>query len=92
MKNPPESVNAVMITLEPTFKGLFKKMDYHEYGGAPLLGVNGLCVISHGSSVAKTIASAIRNAKGFYDCQLNEMIVRRIAEVNAAMGGLTAAV
>jgi len=88
MESQPEA----MITLEPTFKKLFKKMDYHEYGGAPLLGVNGICVIAHGSSLAKTISSAIRNAKTFHDRHLNEMIIKRIAEVNASMGGHPAAV
>ena len=88
MESQPEA----MITLEPTFKKLFKKMDYHEYGGAPLLGVNGICVIAHGSSLAKTISSAIRNAKTYHDRHLNKMIIKRIAEVNAAMGGHPAAV
>ncbi|MGQ0626760.1 MAG: phosphate acyltransferase PlsX [Phycisphaerales bacterium] len=81
-----ESQPDAMITLEPTFKRLFAKMDYHEYGGAPLLGVNGICVIAHGSSEARTIRSAIRNAKAFHDKQVNEAIVKRIAEVNDAMG------
>ncbi|MGD9689321.1 MAG: phosphate acyltransferase PlsX [Phycisphaerales bacterium] len=73
-------------TLEPTFKTLMKKMDYHEYGGAPLLGVNGVCVISHGSSVAKTIRSAIRNGKGFHDAGFNSAIVERVAQLEAVMG------
>jgi glycerol-3-phosphate acyltransferase PlsX len=45
--------------LEPIVKGLYAKHDYHEYGGAPLLGVNGVCMITHGSSVARTITNAI---------------------------------
>lgn len=73
-------------TLEPAFKSLAKRMDYHEYGGAPLLGVNGVCVISHGSSVAKTIRSAIRNGKGFFDAGFNQAIVDRVAELEEVMG------
>ncbi len=43
-------------------KGLKKRIDYAEYGGAPLLGVNGVSIISHGSSNAKAISNAIRVA------------------------------
>src|SRR5690606_15192606 len=35
---------------EPVVKKIYAKHDYHEYGGAPLLGVNGICLIGHGSS------------------------------------------
>ncbi|MBR6711311.1 MAG: phosphate acyltransferase, partial [Selenomonadaceae bacterium] len=45
--------------LMPTLKKLGKRLDASEYGGAPLLGVNGCCIISHGSSNAKAICSAI---------------------------------
>ncbi len=46
--------------LLPALKKLGKEIDVSEYGGAPLLGVNGCCIISHGSSNAKSICSAIR--------------------------------
>ncbi len=42
-----------------TFRNMYKRLDVSENGGAPLLGVNGYCVISHGSSDAKAICSAI---------------------------------
>ena len=45
--------------LATTFKNMSKRLDVSENGGAPLLGVNGCCVISHGSSNAKEICSAI---------------------------------
>lgn len=45
--------------LMPTLKKLAKRLDVTEYGGAPLLGVNGCCIISHGSSDAKSIENAI---------------------------------
>jgi glycerol-3-phosphate acyltransferase PlsX len=67
--------------LEPVIKEIYRKNDYHEYGGAPLLGVNGVCVIAHGSSEARTIRSAIRNAKQFVQAGLNDAIVKRLAEV-----------
>lgn len=47
------------LLLMPTLKKLGKRLDVTEYGGAPLLGVNGCCIISHGSSNAKSICSAI---------------------------------
>ncbi len=49
----------------PTLKKLGKRLDVTEYGGAPLLGVNGCCIISHGSSNAKSICSAIGVANDY---------------------------
>jgi glycerol-3-phosphate acyltransferase PlsX len=68
------------LALEPVFKDIYKKNDYHEYGGAPLLGVNGMYVIAHGSSEARTIKNAIRNCRQFVDQRVNEAIVARLAE------------
>ncbi|WP_296923067.1 phosphate acyltransferase PlsX, partial [uncultured Megamonas sp.] len=53
------------LLLMPALKKLGKDIDVSEYGGAPLLGVNGCCIISHGSSNAKSICSAIRQACEF---------------------------
>jgi glycerol-3-phosphate acyltransferase PlsX len=65
--------------LEPVVKSLYAKYDYHEHGGAPLMGVNGVCLISHGSSVARTITSAIRRARSFVDLGVNDAIVERLS-------------
>ena len=43
----------------PRLRALARRMDYTEYGGAPLLGVNGICIITHGSSRAKAIRNSI---------------------------------
>ena len=56
-------VGALLLT--PTLKKLAKRLDVSEYGGAPLLGVNGCCVIGHGSSDAKSICSAIGAARDY---------------------------
>src|SRR5580765_5038343 len=56
------------------FKGLKKKIDYTEYGGAPLLGVRGVCVIGHGRSNANAIKNAIRVAAGLARARMNEKI------------------
>jgi glycerol-3-phosphate acyltransferase PlsX len=56
------------------FKGLKKKIDYTEYGGAPLLGVRGVCVIGHGRSNANAVKNAIRVAAGLARARMNEKI------------------
>lgn len=62
----------------PVVKKIYAEHDYHEYGGAPLLGVNGVCIISHGSSEARTITNAILRARQFVICNVNEAITRRL--------------
>ena len=62
------------LLLTPTLKSLAKRLDVSEYGGAPLLGVNGCCIISHGSSDAKSICSAIRAATEYVNGNVLEHI------------------
>ena len=68
--------------LEPVGKSIYRKNDYHEHGGAPLLGVNGAVMIAHGSSEARTIRAAIRRMREFIAAGINEAIVDRLAEVS----------
>lgn len=56
-----------------------KRLDYSEYGGAPLLGIKGVCIISHGSSNANAIKNAVRVAMEFANSKLNRVIEERIA-------------
>ena len=61
----------------PAAPGLLKmkkQMDYKEYGGAPLLGINGVVIKAHGSSDAKAIFHAIRQAKAYVDGKVVESI------------------
>ncbi len=58
------------VLVMPALKKLGKRLDVSEYGGAPLLGVNGCCIICHGSSNAKDICSAIGVA---IECVKNEV-------------------
>jgi len=60
------------------FKELKKKMDYSEQGGAPLLGVDGGCIICHGSSTAKAIKNAIRVATEFKMQDVNARIIEEL--------------
>ena len=56
------------------FRVLKKRLDYSEYGGAPLLGVRGVCIICHGGSNANAIKNAIRVAAEFSEGRVNEKI------------------
>ncbi|MDH4203118.1 MAG: phosphate acyltransferase PlsX [Phycisphaerae bacterium] len=68
-------------------KDVLKKYDYHEYGGALLLGVNGVSVICHGSSKARTIKNAILACKKYADKQINETIVERLSQTTVKANG-----
>ncbi|MEM7576607.1 MAG: phosphate acyltransferase PlsX [Planctomycetota bacterium] len=63
---------------EPVVKSIYAKHDYHEFGGAPLLGANGICMICHGSSEARTIKNAIRNAITYAEAGVNAAIAQRL--------------
>ncbi len=56
-----------------------KRIDYSEYGGAPLLGVRGVCIICHGRSTPKAIRNAIRVAKEFAGGGINQRIEQELA-------------
>jgi glycerol-3-phosphate acyltransferase PlsX len=60
------------------FKEFKKRLDYSEYGGAPLLGVRGVCIICHGGSSDIAIKNAIRVAAEFSEGKVNEKIQREL--------------
>ena len=60
--------------------GVKKKLDYSEYGGAPLLGVNGVVIIGHGRSSAKAIKNAVRLAHEFAQVGLPDLLIRNLEE------------
>ncbi|MGA2302201.1 MAG: phosphate acyltransferase PlsX [Candidatus Acidiferrum sp.] len=60
-------------------KGIRQTMDYSEYGGAPLLGVRGVCVIGHGRSNANAVKNAIRVAAGLARARINERIEQELS-------------
>lgn len=66
------------LLLKPTFSKFKKEIDYSEYGGAPLLGVNGVVIIGHGRSNAKAIKNAIRVSKEEVERKFNERIAEAI--------------
>ena len=66
---------------KPIMERFYADYDYHEYGGAPLLGVNGISMICHGSSEARTITNAIVRVKQFATADVNQHIVQQLATI-----------
>ena len=62
------------LLMRSCFQDFKKKVDYDEYGGAPLLGINGVFIICHGRSGAKAIKNAIKVAASFIQCNVNHHI------------------
>jgi phosphate acyltransferase len=67
------------------FADFKKRLDHTEYGGAPLLGVKGVCFITHGSSNANAIKNAVRVAAEFAEHRINEKIERELAGIRPAV-------
>jgi glycerol-3-phosphate acyltransferase PlsX len=66
------------------FSDFKKRIDHTEYGGAPLLGVKGVCIITHGSSNANAIKNAVRVAAEFSQRQINASIEQGLAALHSA--------
>jgi len=62
------------------FQDLGKRFRYHEIGGAPLLGIDGICIICHGSSDAHSISNALRGSAMFKDRGINSQIAEHLAQ------------
>jgi glycerol-3-phosphate acyltransferase PlsX len=69
--------------LRSSLRRLRKKMDYAEYGGALLLGVNGIVIVGHGRSSNKAIKNAINLAKGFMKANILKKISNEIEKMQA---------
>ena len=69
------------------FNAFKKRLDYSEYGGAPLLGVRGVCIVGHGSSGEKAIMNGIRVAAEFAQAEVNAGIEAALSGVTAGSGG-----
>ena len=70
------------------FNGALKRVwarhDYSEYGGAPLLGVDGVCIICHGRSEERAICNAVKAACSFLQHKFNDAVVERLGEAPVA--------
>jgi len=65
------------LLLKPVFSTFRQRLDYAEYGGAPLLGVNGVVIICHGKSSPRAVRNAILMAQRFVSYGINEHIEER---------------
>ena len=81
-KNAVRKTGAILA--KAAFKDLKAIGDFEEYGGAPLLGINGVCIIGHGASSNKAVRNAIRVANNLVKLRLTELITDRIAECGVA--------
>ena len=78
---------AGLLMAKGAFRNLRSRVDYSEYGGAPLLGVDGACLIGHGRSSAKAIRNAVHFAASYASCGVIERIGDMILEVLASSPG-----
>jgi glycerol-3-phosphate acyltransferase PlsX len=79
-RNPVRKLAAKLA--EGAFKSIRKKTNYEEYGGMPLLGVNGGCIIAHGASSPLAIKNAIRAATESIKHEINPQILRAVQSYN----------
>jgi phosphate acyltransferase len=80
MKNPIRITSAILGL--KAFAELKDISDKETYGGAPLLGINGICIIGHGSSSSKAVCNAIKIAADLVEKDLNGEILKRLKESN----------
>ncbi len=73
------------------FSDFKKRIDHTEYGGAPLLGIKGVCIITHGSSNANAIKNAVRVASEFSERRINESIEQGLAKLRRVPAEVEAA-
>lgn len=67
---------------KPVMMRIYQKYDYNEYGGAPLLGVNGTALICHGASESRTIRNAVLTARRYHTQRINEIITDSLSQAN----------
>jgi glycerol-3-phosphate acyltransferase PlsX len=77
---------------QKAFQAIKKKVNYEEYGGSPLLGVNGICIIAHGSSTPLAIKNALRVAAESIEQQVNPHIIEEVSRYNETNASLEPAV
>jgi len=73
----------IMGALRPVFRKVLSGMDYQEYGGVPLLGVNGVVIIGHGSSSVQALHNMINRATEMVQLKVNDQIQETIARTTS---------
>ena len=66
--------------IKKTARSIITKYDFNEHGGAPLLGVNGICIICHGASSRRGFMNAVRVAKNCAEYQVNQRITDLLSQ------------
>ncbi len=74
------------LLLKGSLRGFKKKFDYTEVGGAPFLGIDGIMIKAHGSSDAKAIKNAVRQAKLLHDCDYLNVVKSEIMKFGGETG------
>lgn len=80
MRNPKRKAGAMLA--QNAFRAIRDKTNYETYGGSPLVGVNGVAIIAHGSSSALAMKNAVRVACEYIDRKINPRIVEAIKQFN----------
>jgi Fatty acid/phospholipid biosynthesis enzyme len=89
-KNPKRVVGAAMA--KGAFQAIHKKTNWEDYGGSPLLGVNGICIIAHGASTPLAIKNAIRVAAESIEHQVNPHIIDEVQRYHETTTSLEPAI
>ena len=80
IRKSPVAVTGALL-MRKVFKLLKKQIDYAEVGGAPLIGIKGCAIVSHGKSNARAIENAIYQAINYVDTGVNTHIIERLEEL-----------
>jgi len=80
IRKSPVAITGALL-MRKVFKLLKKQIDYAEIGGAPLIGIKGCAIVSHGKSNSKAVENAIYQAINYVDTGVNEHIISRIQEL-----------
>jgi glycerol-3-phosphate acyltransferase PlsX len=89
-KSPVRKLGAAIV--KPAFKTIHKKTNWEDYGGSPLLGVNGICIIAHGASTPLATMNAIRVAAESIEQQVNPHIIEEVRRYNETTAPLEPAI
>jgi len=89
-RTPMRKVGAFLA--RESFRTIKDKTNYEEYGGSPLLGVNGICIIAHGSSTPLAVKNALRVAAESIEQQVNPHIIEEVQRYHEATAPLEAAI
>jgi len=81
-KNPPAKLGALLMS--PVLMDVKKEISYEEYGGAPMLGIDGTLVVCHGTSTVRAIRNAVEVASHMIEEGINEHIKARLDKIHAA--------